>query len=70
MKDQRHNRLKVRARKFQVMEKYYSAWKHKVQIRAEEKVEETGKEVNASGVVNASSCKRPFAFRQIFRIIP
>lgn len=44
MKDQRHNRLKVRARKFQVMEKYYSAWKHKVQIRAEEKVEETGKE--------------------------
>jgi len=28
------------------MEKYYSAWKHKVQVKAEEKIEETGKEVN------------------------
>lgn len=46
MKEQRHNRVKVRARKFQLMEKYYSAWKHKVQVKAEEKIEETGKEVN------------------------
>ena len=46
MKDQRHNRLKARARRFQLMEKFYSAWKEKVQVRAEEKVEETGKEVN------------------------
>ena len=45
VKDQRHNRLKTRARRFQLMEKFYNAWKHKVQIRAEEKVEETGKEV-------------------------
>ena len=28
------------------MEKYYSAWKEKVEARAEEKMEETGKEVN------------------------
>ena len=46
IKEQRHNRVKVRARKFQLMEKYYSAWKHKVQVKAEEKIEETGKEVN------------------------
>jgi len=27
------------------MEKYYAAWREKVKTRAEEKVEETGKEV-------------------------
>ena len=48
VKDQRHNRLKVRARRFQLMEKYYSAWKEKVETRAEEKMEETGKEVNSA----------------------
>lgn len=45
VKDQRHNRLKIRARRFELMEKFYSLWKEKVQHRAEEKVEETGKEV-------------------------
>ena len=45
VKEQRHSRLKTRARRFQLMEKYYAAWREKVKTRAEEKVEETGKEV-------------------------
>lgn len=45
VKDQRLNKLKMRARRFELMEKFYSRWKEKVQHRAEEKIEETGKEV-------------------------
>lgn len=45
VKDQRLNKLKIRARRFELMEKFYSLWKEKVQHRAEEKIEETGKEV-------------------------
>lgn len=45
IKDQRYAKLKIRARRFELMEKFYSLWKEKVQHRAEEKVEEIGKEV-------------------------
>ena len=45
VKDERLNKLKMRARRFELMEKFYSRWKEKVQNRAEEKIEETGKEV-------------------------
>lgn len=45
VKDERLNKLKMRARRFELMEKFYSRWKEKVQHRAEEKIEETGKEV-------------------------
>ena len=45
VKDQRLNKLKMRARRFELMEKFYSRWKEKVEHRAEEKIEETGKEV-------------------------
>ncbi|PFX20450.1 Cyclin-dependent kinase 11B [Stylophora pistillata] len=48
LKDQRYAKLKIRARRFELMEKFYSLWKEKVQHRAEEKVEETGKEPLAS----------------------
>ena len=48
VKDQRLNKLKMRARRFELMEKFYSRWKEKVQHRAEEKIEETGKEVKGS----------------------
>lgn len=63
MKEQRHNRVKVRARKFQLMEKYYSAWKHKVQVKAEEKIEETGKEVNDPYSKLAMGTTYPFLFK-------
>ena len=63
MKEQRHNRVKVRARKFQLMEKYYSAWKHKVQVKAEEKIEETGKEVNDPSSKLAMGTIYPFLSR-------
>ena len=45
VKEQRLNKLKMRARRFELMEKFYARWKEKVQHRAEEKIEETGKEV-------------------------
>lgn len=45
VKNERLNKLKMRARRFELMEKFYSRWKEKVQHRAEEKIEETGKEV-------------------------
>ena len=63
IKEQRHNRVKVRARKFQLMEKYYSAWKNKVKVKAEEKIEETGKEVNDPCSKLAMSTIYPFFSR-------
>ena len=68
VKNERLNKLKMRARRFELMEKFYSRWKEKVQHRAEEKIEETGKEVKWPLSTFSNVWKRHEYCFEIFKI--